>query len=276
MPAKRFGLLAHGLALLAFAFASCADRDDAVNPDTSSAGNSCSACAGEATGGNGEGGKGLPEGGTQTVQPGAGTSNQGGTVGAGAGNTPGGAGGGPPDGPVLEELSVCDRLLRVQEKNRAQTDVFERNVYLDCRVKWLPRLYIDAHAAEDYRNALEDWNDRFWGCRDLPVDDFLLVWGTPPISQGDADIVIEHYMVAAIEHLQLTQKEEDEMRAALQRLATVVITSPSLEPSQSGCVDPNGGAGGMDGSGGAAGANDGGQGGAAGATQAQAGNGGSP
>jgi len=217
-----------------------------------------------------------PSGGSQTVQPGAGTSSQGGTVGAGTGNTPGGDGGGPPDGPVLEELSVCDRLLRVPEKNLAQSDMFERESYLDCRVKWLPRLYIDARARKDYLNALEDWNDRFWGCQDLPVDDFLLVWGTPPLSQGDADIIIEHYMAAAIEQLQLTQKEEDEMRAALQRLATLVVTSSSLEPSQPDCVDPNGGAGGMAGAGGAAGTSDGGLGGAAGADQAGAGNGGAP
>lgn len=180
---------------------------------------------------------------------------------------------------MLEELSVCDRLLRVPEKNLAQSDMFEREVYLDCRVKWLPRLYLDARARKEYLNALEDWNERFWGCLDLPVDDFLLVWGTPAISQGDADIIIEHYMAAAIEQLQLSQKEEDEMRSALQRLATVLITSSSLEPSQPACVDPNGGAGGMDGSGGAAGASDGGLGGAsgtAGADQGGAGNGGSP
>lgn len=265
MQATRFRLLARGLVLLTFVFASCADRDDRVdNPSGSAGDSSCTACAGD----SGEGGNGPSGGGTQSVQPTAGTTAGGaGGASAGAGNTPGGEGGGPPDGPPIEELSLCDRLTQVAAKNLQTTKMFERGVYTDCRVDWLAQRYVDAKARDDYLNDLLTWNQKFWGCQEVPVDDFLLVWGTPPLSQGDAKIVVDYYVAAAIEHLGLTPKEEQEMREALERLSTLVVTSASLEPSQPSCVDPNGGAGGQDGAGGAAGGVDaGGAPGAAGGT----------
>jgi hypothetical protein len=95
---------------------------------------------------------------------------------------------------------------------------------------------------DDYINALERWNLRFWGCEDVPVETFELVWGEPPLSQGDVDILIGYYMESAIEHLELSPKEQDEMLAALRRLSTLVVTSDSPEASKPSCTD--GGAGG--------------------------------
>jgi hypothetical protein len=264
MQATRFRLLARGLALFTIAFASCADREDAVGDPGGDAGEfNCPACAGRG-GEGGEGGEGSSSGGTQSVQSTAGTTAAGaGGTSAGAGNTPGGEGGGPPDGPLLEELSLCDRLTQVAAKNLKTSKMFELGVYTDCRVDWLARLYVDINKRDDYLNDLLTWNQKFWGCQELPVGDFLLVWGTPALSQGDAKIVIDYYVSAAIEHLELTPKEEQEMREALERLSTLVVTSSSLEPSKPSCADPNGGAGGQ---GGSAGVDAGGAGGTGGGT----------
>src|SRR5215207_8809375 len=129
MQATRFRLLARSLALLTIAFASCADREDAVSDPSGGAGDSsCPACAGEGS----EGGSAPSSGGARNLQPTAGTggtsagtgsdagTGTGGTS-AGAENTPGGDGGGPPDGPLLEELSLCDRLSQVPAKNLKTT-----------------------------------------------------------------------------------------------------------------------------------------------------------
>ena len=210
----------------------------------------------------------------------------GGTGSAGTANTPGGEGGGPPDGPISEELTLCDRLTKLTENSRLTTLAFEKLAYADCRIKWLNRLYIDEHERDTYLNDLIPWNLQFWGCQSSPVDDFPLVWGTPAISQGDADIVIDHYLEAATEQLQLTKNEQGEMRAALERLATTIVVSESTQPSQPACDAPNtGGAGGMDGGGGidglggangTAGADSAGQGGVAGSPAAAGGIGGAP
>jgi hypothetical protein len=256
MQANRFRLLAHGLVLLTIAFASCSDGDEPVGARHGGAGESdCGACAGEDSGGSGEGGSSSASGGTQSIRPEGGSDlgGVGGTISAGSGSTPGGDGGGGADGPVREELSLCDRLIQVPDKNLKTTKAFELSVYSDCRVKWLADLYLDAKKRDDFLNDLLTWNQKFWGCQGVAVDNFALVWGTPPLSRGDADLVVGYYLTAAIEHLDLTANEEQEMREALQRLSTLVVTSAALEPSKPQCPDPNGGAGGQDGSGGAAG-----------------------
>jgi hypothetical protein len=250
MQATRFGLLARGLAFLTIAFASCSDGDEAVGDRRGGAGEpSCTACGGEtAEGGNGP----SSSGGPQTIQPlGGSTAAGSGGTSAGAGKTPGGEGGGPPDEPRFEELSLCDRLSQVPAKNLSTTKMFELGVYTDCRIDWLAHLYVDAKRRDDYLNDLLTWNQKFWGCQEVPVEDFLLVWGTPALSQGDANLVIDYYVAAAIEHLELIPREEQEMREALARLSTQVITSSSLEPSKPSCTDANGGAGGQGGLGGA-------------------------
>jgi hypothetical protein len=180
-----------------------------------------------------------------------GGASAGSSTAAGMGNTLGGEGGGSATtGPLSEQLTLCNRLTEVPTKERDFSDAFERLVYLDCRVAWLPQLYLKpVNVRFQYQNALERWNLRFWGCDGVPVTDFQLVWQEPPLSRGDADIVIDHYLQAATEFLELSPKEQEDMRAALQRLSTPAVTSDSLEPSQSSCE--TGGAGGAGGEGGA-------------------------
>jgi hypothetical protein len=251
--------LAHCIALFTVAFASCSDRDDAVESPSVAAGTSasCISCAGAAAGedGGSAGGQ-APMGGKNMVLPTAGkagSASAGANADGGVGSTPGGEGGGAGDGPISEELTLCDRLTQVQAKEEDVTDQFERSTWLDCRVHWLPDLYVHPaqgpQVRDDYINALERWNLRFWGCEDVPVETFELVWGEPPLSRGDVDILIGYYMESAIEHLQLSPKEQDEMLAALRRLSTVVVTSDSPEASNPSCGDGGAGGAGPDGGG---------------------------
>jgi hypothetical protein len=261
MQAMRSRRLVQCVALFTVAFASCSDHDDAIDDPSVTAGGAgdCISCAGagagDDAGGSSSGGQ-RPSGGTAPGgKAGSATSADG-----GVGNTPGGEGGNGASGPIAEELMLCDRLTQVQAKEEAVSDQFERSAWLDCRVHWLPDLYVHpaqgAQVRDDYVNALERWNLRFWGCEDLPVETFELVWGEPPLSRGDVDILIAYYMEAAVEHLDLSPKEQDEMLAALKRLSTLVVTSDSLEPSLPSCDGGAGGAGGAggDGPGGAGGA----------------------
>jgi hypothetical protein len=253
MLAMRSRGLAHCIALVTVAFASCSDRGDVV--DQPNAAGRCISCAGDDAGGAGSGGEGpFDSGGTGTSQPMAGKAGSatGGTsADAGVGNTPGGEAGSGATGPISEELSLCDRLTQVDLKEEQLSDEFERSMWLDCRVHWLPDLYVHPaqgpQVRDDYVNALVRWNLRFWGCQDVPVETFELVWGEPPLSQGDADIIVDYYMQEAIQHLELSPKEQGEMLAALKRLSTLLITSDSLEPSNSSCSA--GGAGGAGGDG---------------------------
>lgn len=257
MQATRSRRLVRFIALFTVAFASCSDRDDALDDPGAGAGNagSCTSCAGDDAGGSAAGGQG-PAGGKSTLQPTAGkagSASAGASADAGVGNNPRGEGGsGGATGPISEQLALCERLTAVSDKEKKSRDAFEKLAFLDCRVTWIPDLYLHpVLLRHEWQNAMTAWNLRFWGCEGLPVEDFQLVWQEPPLSRGDADILIDHYMQAAIEFLELSPKEQDEMRAALLRLSTVVVTSDSAEPSQPRCDDPNaGGAGGMSGAGG--------------------------
>ena len=184
----------------------------------------------------------------------AGRGGSNGNATAGSSSTPGGEGGGAPEPSPGEQLGVCLRLEDVTSSLRAVNKQFEGAVFDDCRVKWLVYEYLKANARDDYRNDLDAWSKGFWGCAGaLPVLDFKLIYGTPPFSQADSDIVIEAYMTAAIDGLMLSSKEQTDMRAALERLATDVVTSDSSEPSQAACEDGSGGAGGAGADGGASG-----------------------
>jgi hypothetical protein len=254
MQATRSRRLVRFIALFTVAFASCSDRDDAIdNPSTAGTNGSCISCAGDDGGGSSAGGQ-EPSGGKSTVQPtagSAGSANAGESADAGVGNTPGGEGGTGGMGPVSEQLALCARLIQVEAKEGDLSDQFERAAWLDCRVHWVPDLYVHPaqgpQVRDDYVNALKRWNLRFWGCEGVPVQTFELVWGEPPLSRGDVDILIGYYMESAIEHLELSPKERDEMLAALERLSTLVVTNDSPEPSNPSCGD--GGAGGAGGAG---------------------------
>jgi hypothetical protein len=264
MREQRSRFIAHGTLLVLLVFVSCTGNDEAVG-DRNRAGSAAicrDSCAGEAALAGSESGGSAPSGAGEggTPQATAGKPPVGGGSGSSAGtdSTLGGesGSGGGPDGPILEELSLCDRLSMQSQLSTSFTKAFEKLVYADCRINWLNHLYLDfmPNKRDDYLNALVPWNLRFWGCQEQPVSDFALVFGTPPLSQGDADLVCDYYVQAAIEAFQLTKKEQSEMSTALAHLASALVTSSSADPSQPSCEDPNaGGAGGMSGVGGAAG-----------------------
>lgn len=175
------------------------------------------------------------------AQPPTGTGGDAGALGNG-GN---GGGATTPNG---EQLVLCTRLTGKVVHADAHTRAFATAVFADCRIKWIVPLKPDL---DEYRQQLVVWDLEFWGCQGNPVKDFGLVWGTPALSAGDANLLIEHYLTTANTELTLSTDERVEMKAALDRLAEQLISSPSEEPSQSRCVTNTGGAGGAAGAGGA-------------------------
>jgi hypothetical protein len=188
------------------------------------------------------GDEGVPLGGSGAVAGNAGTGATG-ASGAGEGGASGGTGGAPTN-PGGEQLEVCGRLTMTSVHAFAVAEAYEKAVFRDCQVKWVAAL--QGQDLVDYKNTLLLWNRSFWGCPDAPVFDntFALVFKTPPLTQGDADVLIDHYLAAAQAELDLSPPEAADMRAALERLAAPLITDPSLEPSNSSCsTDGAGGAG---------------------------------
>jgi hypothetical protein len=100
----------------------------------------------------------------------------------------------------------------------------------------------------DLVNQLVSFSYNLWGCeRTLPVDEFGLVLGTPALSQGDVNVLIEHYLAAAQKTLDLSLEERQTMQAALVRLSKPLIADAATEPSKSACSVGAGGAGGVGG-----------------------------
>jgi hypothetical protein len=183
-------------------------------------------------------------GGTGTNEAGGG---QGGTAGAGA--VGGEAGGGASSGDDGEQLQVCARLANGSDDAFTVQSDYTSALYADCRVRWL---FPSGQAYIDWANQLRRFSFQFWGCPGTPrVYSFALVSGTPALSQGDVNLLIDHYLAAAQAVVDLTSLERQDMQAALARLSKPLIVDPSLEPSQPACA--TGGAGGAD-SGGSAGA----------------------
>lgn len=162
-----------------------------------------------------------------------------------------------------EQLTLCGRLsgLVVHADNVGRA--YSNAAYGDCRVKWVVPLGSPLY---DFRNKLVTWSLELWGCQGLPVETFALVHEEPALSAGDVSLLIELYMAAAQNELDLSTREFGEMQGALERLAAPLITDTSTEPSSPQCAN-EGGAGG-----GGAGAGNGGDSGLAGAAAA----GGSP
>jgi hypothetical protein len=194
---------------------------------------------------------------------GSGTTEAGGGQGgsAGAGTVGGEAGGGASnDG---EHLELCARLANGVHDADLVTSYYMSALYTDCRVSWL---FPSGQAYVMQLNQLKRFNFQFWGCPGTPpVYTFALVSGTPALSQGDVNLLIDHYLTAAQAAVDLTSLERQTMQAALVRLSKSLIVDPSLDPSQAACE--TGGAGG----GGAGGVNAGGAAGADGAAVNSAG-----
>lgn len=159
---------------------------------------------------------------------------------AGAGGVLGGGGSGP-NSPGGEQLVLCIRITNQVPRADIQARAFAKAIFADCRIKWVVPLGEDL---DEYRQQLVIWNLEFWGCQGKAVSDFGLVYGTPALSAGDASLLIEHYLTTVDAEVQLSTDERSEMKAALDRLAEQLISSPSEEPSQSSCVTNTGGAAG--------------------------------
>lgn len=151
--------------------------------------------------------------------------------------------GGAPEGSSLEQLSFCARLDRLSIHSNNVVVYFDIAVYNDPCVDWVTTLHGTEHHS-DFLNNLAVWNLRFWGCFAEGVSNFGLIYEPAPLSQGDAELLIDHYLRAATTELQLSSAEDAEMRAALERLARTVVVDPSSLPSHVDCLSGAGGAGG--------------------------------
>lgn len=231
-------------------------KDEGTSPNVHPGGNpGCDAdlpVGGFDSGGTGKGGNGnsAASGG---VTP---------TGGAGEGGSPGGVAGAAGDAgasgafntPEGEQLLLCKRLSGLVDHADKVSRAFSKTTYADCRVKWVVPL--EQAQLVEYKNRLVSWSLAFWGCQGNPVTDFALAYHQPNLSQGDADILIQHYLDTVGGEVDLSPAEQTQMKAALERLAAPLLVSASLEPSQSKCPinTGSGGAGGDAGAAGAAGA----------------------
>jgi len=269
MRATRFWAAAFLALAVAASSSGCGDDDAPSKPG-------CVNCGGEGgnpggLGGAGLGGEDVNASGTSTSPHGgaAAAANVGGAAGDASGGThgehagSGGAGAGGEGGATTtkgEQLELCVRLPQAPPNATAVDKAYTTAVTLDCRVKWIMPKGQDLPA---FQNQVLHFNYAFWGCPQWPpVDTFALVFGSPSLSQGDADLLIGHYLKAAQDTLDLSPLERETMQAALIRLSKPLISNPSLEPSKSGCPVSMGGAAGAGGAD-TGGANAGGSGGAA-------------
>lgn len=248
--------------------AACSDRDDAVAPPGAAgeAGASPGGMGPEAVGGDSSaaqagsghgqfagnssmGGMSTPEGGA----PGAGQTND-------AGMPPvelGGAGGAPGSG--LEQLGLCPRLAQRPVLSSRFALNFDRAVYNDPCIGWTTELYQVTQNRPEYLSALTAWSLGFWGCKEVGVSGFALLWKQPEVlTAGDAKRLIAYYILVlnlelkSLDQAELSPKEEEEMSAALERLSETMVTDPTLDYSHTECLNPPGGGGaGGEGSGGA-------------------------
>lgn len=168
----------------------------------------------------------------------AGIDSVGGLGGAGQDSGEGGVGGADRS----EQLSVCLRISQKTTKATLVAQDFVSGVVADCRVAWLAPI---GQSLAELLNQLVVFNYEFWGCPDTPaVGTFGLVLGTPALSQGDVDALVELYSVAAQTTLDLSPLELQQMQAALQRLSQRLNVDPSSAPSRSACpADADGSAG---------------------------------
>jgi hypothetical protein len=246
-------------------FAACSDDDDdtprAPLADAGEAAGGTSpvalAGAGPDHAGNGSvGGKATLEGGAPHSAGAGATTNE-------AGMPPvemGGAGGMVATSGV-ERLSLCGRLLQKPILASRFARTFDYAVFNDPCIGWSTALYELTQERDEYLAALSTWSHSFWGCKDLGVESFALLWKQPDVlTAGDANQFIDYYILVlnleleALSQAELSPSEVSEMRAALKRLSETMVTDPTLEFSHPECDDPptgEGGAGGADGAGGA-------------------------
>ena len=240
MLLSRAWALVTGAVLSSSTLLICCGTDEAIGPnDTpkgdlvggepnfSEAGQSSGGAPGSVAGNGGNAGNSgtlnIPIGGDGQQLPGGGADGLGG----------GGVGGATPVGGD-EMLELCARLNMKVERARAVAIAFNKAAYGDCDMYWTQRLAVDAGERDDFLNALATWSYNLWGCGVVPVSNFPLIYGEPPISAGDAQRLIEIYVRAVDDNVELSPGEDTELRAALGRLSLTLVDDPSLEPSKPG------------------------------------------
>jgi len=207
-----------------------------------------------ASGGANDGNGGAPEGGSSSrPRGGSGGTRAGGTGGTGAG-TSGGTGGSATNGGSvgsgadagdtglagastggtagLTQLDVCSRQTTLP--SALAWDVsqsFEHAVNFDCRITWVHLLYIDPDTGLDKRvaflNQLIDFGLGLWGCfGGVPPQSFDLIFKPTPLSAADVALLIDDYVGAASDPLNLDPGEIDDMRTILNRLAEPLLMDP--------------------------------------------------
>jgi hypothetical protein len=214
-----------------------AESDGAVNsggtggggPGSGGAGGTMMGTGGDLAGGSG--GFGDTDGGSA-----AGSGGNGGITGGGAAGTAGAGPDGDADaGPG--PLTVCDRLTTPAPLSYDVTMAFEHAVFIDCRVKWITRLYLDLDQRAQFLNGMLAWNLEFWGCRGTVTKEFALLYKPARLTPADANAIIEHYIDAATVSLAMSPGEVQEMRAALRVLAQPNIDAGAQGFSKSACPD---------------------------------------
>ncbi|MES1188427.1 MAG: hypothetical protein ABUL60_31720, partial [Myxococcales bacterium] len=214
MRATRFWVLAWLSAIGSGAVLSCG-TDEATTPssvlDGAGEGGVSSVPAGNG-GQAGDGRSGSQAGGGSSSQGGQGAAGGTSTPTAGAGGEQGlaGAGGGGPPTADGEQLELCARLssLVVHADNVGRA--YGKAVYADCRLRWV--IPLEQEPLIEFKNRLVIWSLDLWGCQGAPVTDLALVYGTPPLSPGDVRLLIDHYMTAAQNELDLSRDEFDELQ----------------------------------------------------------------
>jgi len=237
MPTPRFWIVA--IAATPLVLASACGDEDATTFDAPAAGAGGDEAAAGTTAldagraGVGEGGNPPGAAASGGVPSSAGAGQEGGSA-------PHAGGGGA--GPLAERLSLCDRLQSPRPLSFDVTQAYKRDVFQDCRVTWVTRLWADLGESKEYSIALQEWTLGLWGCEIAPVDTFKLIHTTAPLTAMDAKALIDHYLQVAGEQLSMSVPEIVEMRAALERLSTLVVVEGSEGFSKSQCSE--GGAGG--------------------------------
>ncbi len=182
----------------------------------------------------------------------AGAHDFGGQTGAGAsGGVPGG-GGEPASGEAgsggregIEPLALCLRLTSPTGDAFDVATLYWQATTGDCRISWVSRLY-GPDEVQTFLNGLLRWNRAFWGCLGTePPENFGLMYVEVPATSADTEILIDHYMDAAISTLELSPDEIDAMRRHLELLAKRVIERETDELSNATCVEGAGGDGGQ-------------------------------
>jgi hypothetical protein len=214
-------------------------------------------------GGTGGSGTGGGDGGDAGQGASDGSGESGGAPAAAAGGSSGlggtsgdtslaGAGGGPPD---PEQLDICLRLGDTTSLSLSLSLKFEKKVIADCRVNWVTYLYYDSSKGlndrADFLQQLLQFNLSVWGCPlAAKPDSFDLIYLPAPLSGLDASTLIDEYVAASDEVVNLSDSEASELRTLLGNLSELLLIEPDPgDFSDSRCPTGGGGEGGGDGSG---------------------------